>query len=50
MLLGPPGFNLLSSFASDFQWCFLTDQVSPSVMQNIVSVESSSLLLHSYLT
>ena len=28
----------------------LTDQGSPSVMQHIVSVESSSLLLHSYLT
>ena len=27
----------------------LTDQGSPSVMQHIVSVESSSLLLHSYL-
>ena len=26
----------------------LTDQGSPSVMQHIVSVESSSLLLHSY--
>ena len=50
LLLGPPGLNLLSSFASDFQWCCLTDQGSPSVMQHIVSVESSSLLLHSYLT
>ena len=40
----------LSSFASDFQWCCLTDQGSPSVLQHIVSVESSSLLLHSYLT
>ena len=37
-------------FASDIQWCCLTDQGSPSVMQHIVSVESSSLLLHSYLT
>ena len=36
--------------ASDFQWCCLTDQGSPSVMQHIASVESSSLLLHSYLT
>ena len=36
-----------SSFASDFQWCCLTDQGSPSVMQHIVSIESSSLLLHS---
>ena len=50
LLLGPPGLNWLSSFASDFQWCCLTDQGSPSVMQHIVSVESSSLLLHSYLT
>ena len=50
LLLGPPGLNRLSSFASDFQWCCLTDQGSPSVMQHIVSVESSSLLLHSYLT
>ena len=30
--------------------CCLTDQGSLSVMQHIVSVESSSLLLHSYLT
>ena len=37
----------LSFFASDFQWCCLTDQGSPSAMQHIVSVESSSLLLHS---
>ena len=36
--------------ALDFQWCCLTDQGSPSVMQHIVSVESSSLLLHSYFT
>ena len=49
LLLGPPGLNCLSSFASYFQWCRLTDQGSPSVMQQIVSVESSSLLLHSYL-
>ena len=35
---------------SDFQWCCLTDQGSPSVMQHIVSAESSSLLPHSYLT
>ena len=49
-MLGPPGLNRLSSLASDFQLCCLTDQGSPSVMQNIVSVESSSLLLHSYLT
>ena len=50
LLLGPPGLNCLSSFASDFQWCCLTDQGSPSVMQHIVYVESSSLLLHNYLT
>ena len=50
MLLGQPGINWLSSFASDFQWYCLTDQGPPSVMQHIVSVESSSLLLHSYLT
>ena len=48
MLLGPPGLNWLSSFASDFQWCCLTDKGSPSVMQHIVSVEPLSLLLHSY--
>ena len=47
-MLGPPGLNVLSSFASDFQCCCLTDQGSPSVIQHIVSVESSSLLLHSY--
>ena len=28
-------------------WCCLTDKGSPSVMQHVVSVESSSLLLHS---
>ena len=38
---------ILSSLASDFQWCCLTDHESPSVMQPIVSVETSSLLLHS---
>ena len=48
LLLGPPGLNLLSSFSSDFQWCCLTDQGSRSVMQDIVSVESSCLLLHSF--
>ena len=37
-----------SSFASDFQW--LEDQGSPSVMQYVVFVESSSLLLHSIKT
>ena len=50
LLLGPPGLNWLSSFALDFQLCCLTDQGSPSVMQHIVSVESLSLLLHSYFT
>ena len=49
LLLGSPGLNCLSSFASDFQWCCLTDQGSPSTMQHIVSVKPSSLLLHSYL-
>ena len=29
------------------KWCCLTEQGSPSVMQHVVSVESSSLLLHS---
>ena len=43
------GAQLIIFFASVFQWCCLTDQGSPSVMQHIVSVESSSLLLHSYL-
>ena len=31
-------------------WCCLADQVPQSVMQNVVSVESSSLLLHSFET
>ena len=44
------GAQLIITFASDFQWCCLTDQGSSSVMQHTVSVESSSLLLHSYLT
>ena len=44
LLLGPSGLNCLSSFASDFQWCCLIDRGSPSVMQHIVSEESSSLL------
>ena len=35
LLLGPPGLNGLSSFASDFQCFCLTDQVSPSVLQHI---------------
>ena len=41
------GAQLMIFFASDFQWCCLTDQGSPSVMQHVISVESSSLLLHS---
>ena len=45
MLPGPPGL-----FASDSQWCCLTNQGSPSVMQHVVSVESSSLLFHSFET
>ena len=47
LLLGPPGLNLGSSFTSDFQLCCLADQGSPSVTQLVVSVESSSLPLHS---
>ena len=35
-------------FASDFQWCCLAVQESPTVTQDVVSVESSSLLLHSF--
>ena len=31
-------------------WCCLANQVPQSVMQNVVSVESSSLLLHSFAT
>ena len=46
LLLGPPGLNSRSSFASDFQWFCLADQESPSVTHHFVSVESSSLLLH----
>ena len=42
--LSPPGLYWLSSFASDFQWCCLTDQGSPSVILHIVSFGSSSLL------
>ena len=42
--------QLIIFFASDFQWCCLTDQGSPSVMQHVVSVESPSLLLRIYLT
>ena len=32
---------------SFFRFCCLTDQGSPSVMQHVVSVEPSSLVLHS---
>ena len=49
-LLGPPKLNWWSSFASDFQWCFLADQGSPSLVRHVVSVESSSLLLYSIKT
>ena len=42
--------DLYHELSEDFQWCCLTDQGSSSVMQHIVAVESSSLLLHSYLT
>ena len=38
----------IDEYFLDFKWCCLKDQGSPSVMQHIVSVESSSLLLHSY--
>ena len=44
------GAQLIIFFCFKFSVVFLTDQESPSVMQHIVSVESSSLLLHSYLT
>ena len=37
-------------FTSDFQWWCLVDQGSPSVTQQVVSVGSSSLLLHSVKT
>ena len=46
LLLGPPGLNWLSSFASDFQWCCLAVKGSQTVTQHVVSGESSSLLLH----
>ena len=50
-LLGPELLSVAwstgASFASDFQCCCLTDQGSPSDMQHVVSVEPSSLLLHS---
>ena len=48
-MLGPTNYLLLLKIFIGHPCC-LTDQGSPSVMQHIVSVESSSLLLHSYLT
>ena len=42
--------NLVIFPVSDFQWCCLADQGSPSVKQHVVPVESSSLLLHSIKT
>ena len=47
LVIGTPWLNWRSSFASDFLWRCLADQRSPSVTQNVVSVKSSSLLLHS---
>ena len=44
ILLSVSGYDI-----SCLPWA-LTDQGSPSVLQHIVSVESSSLLLHSFLT
>ena len=44
-LLGPTGLNWFS-LTSDFQWCCLTSQGSPVATQHVVSVESSSLILH----
>ena len=41
------GAQLMIFYCFRFQWCCVTDQGSPSVMQQIVSVESSSLLIHS---
>ena len=48
--VGRASDSMMAPTYSDFQWCCLTDQGSPSVMQYIVSVESSSLLRHSYFT
>ena len=39
--------DYLSSLATNFLWCCLADQGSPTATQQIVSVESLSLLLHS---
>ena len=38
---------LLFRISTDFQLCCLADQGSPSVSQHVVSVKSSSLILHS---
>ena len=42
----PTGVQLVILFTSDFQWCCLAVQRSPSVTEHVVSVESSSLILH----
>ena len=42
--------GLSKSVRLHFQWCCLTDRGSPTVMQHVMSVESSSLLLHSIQT
>ena len=44
------GAKLMIFFCFSFQWCSSADQGSPSITQHIVSVESSSLLLHSIKT
>ena len=44
------GAQLIIFFCFRFSVVLFTDQGSPSVMQHNVSIESSSLLLHSYLT
>ena len=41
------GAQVMIFFASDFLWCCLAVQESPTVSQNVVSVESSTMLLHS---
>ena len=33
-------------FPSDFQWCVLVVHESPAVTEHLVSVESSSLMIH----
>ena len=42
LLLGPPGLNWLSSFASDFQWWCLVVQGSPNCHASRVIVFASS--------